>query len=124
MGQFDAQIALAQQAIKDNGQAVIWRQLNRTADVGEPWKVASGNVDYSPFICFFPVNKQTRETLHYIAGSNELKDGSVIGLMGAVNFVPSLADVVIRDGKQLNIASIEVLAPNGQAILYTIEFKG
>jgi hypothetical protein len=124
MGEYDRSIIRTLAVIKRKGQLVTWRQLNRTPDISEPWKVTSAQVDKTPSVLFLTVNKETRETLHYMRDSNELKDGAVVGLMGAVDFTPALADVVIRNGKQLNIASIDTLAPNGQPILYTIEFKG
>ena len=64
-----------------------------------------------------------RETIAYLRGT-EVPTGSVMGLMGAVNFEPSLKDVVIRDGKELRLENIDVLSPNGKTILYTVVFKG
>lgn len=63
-----------------------------------------------------------RETIAYLRGT-EVQNGSVMGYMGAVNFEPSLKDVVIRDGKELRLENIDVLSPNGQTILYTVVFK-
>lgn len=124
MGEYDRQIANAQRLIARKGQLVTWRQQQRTPDPAKPWEVTSAPVDYAPSICFLPVDKETRQFVNYLTGSNETKVGSVIGLMGNVAFEPSASDVVIRDGKTLEIANIELLSPNGQKVLYTIEFKG
>lgn len=124
MARFDRQIATALRLIQKNGQQVTWRQLQRTEDPNEPGKViVAPPVDHSPFICFLPVNKENREFVNFLRGSNELKTGSVLGLMGNVSFEPSAADLVIRDGKTLEILNYDLLSPNGQKILYTIEFK-
>lgn len=125
MARFDRQIATALRLIQKNGQLVQWRQPQRTADVAEPWKVdATAPIDHDVYICFLPVNKENRELVHYLRGSNEIKSGSVIGLMGNVSFEPDASNFVIRNGKQLAIQSLDLLSPNGQKILYTIEFKG
>lgn len=125
MARFDRQIKSALRLIEKNGQVVTWRQPQRTQNFNEPWKVASAApINHSPRICFLPVDKETRELIAYLRGNNELKSGSVIGLMGNVSFTPAATDFVIRDGVNLEIASIDVLSPNGQKILYTVEFKG
>lgn len=124
MARFDRQIATAIRLIKKNGQLVTWRQLQRTDVVGKPWEVtAAAPVDRDVYICFLPVDKDNKEFVSYLRGSNEIKIGSVIGLMGNVSFTPDASDLVIRDNKQLEIFNVESLSPNGQIVLYTVEFK-
>jgi len=125
MGRFDRQIATALRLIKKNGQLVQWRQLQRSDVPGKPWEVSSQPpVDRNVYICFLPVDKDNKEFINYLRGTNEIKMGSLIGLMGQVSFEPDAADFVIRDGKQLEIFNVDLLSPNGQKILYTVEFKG
>jgi hypothetical protein len=125
MAHFDRQIETALRLIQKNGQACTWRQPQRTAEVGQPWKETEGApLEHNVFIVFLPVTKEMREFVHYLRGNNEVKVGSVLGLMGAVGFNPGANDAVIRDGVTLQINSIDPLAPNGQNILFTIEFNG
>ena len=127
MAQFDRQVQTALKLIAKNGQSVKWRVVRDGApvDSSQPWKPTqpATPVEHDVTICFLTVDKDTYETLSYMAGG-EVPMGAVMGLMGAVNFEPSLKDVVIRDGKELRLENIDVLSPNGQTILYTVVFKG
>lgn len=80
--------------------------------------------DNEAWICFVPVrDKETRKLFAYLTGT-EVKLGSLAGLMGNVSFSPDSKDVVIRDGVELRIENLDLLSPNGQKILWTVEFKG
>lgn len=129
MGVFDDDIATALELIEENGQLVKWRQLsnNDTDDeTDKPWKTDTEAVtpptDFDVHICFLPIDRVGAQSLRYLAGT-EVAVGSMYGLMGAVDFEPSIKDVVIRDGKELAISSIDLLSPNGQKILYTVVFE-
>lgn len=125
MGQFDRQIKTALKLIAKNGQAVKWRVVrNGEADPSTPWKPALPIevVEYDVEMCFLPISRQIRESLVFMKGS-DVSTSSVMGYMGAVEFAPSLKDVVIRDGQEYRIENIDYLAPNGQNILYTVIFK-
>lgn len=125
MARFDRQIATALRLIKKNGQLVQWRQLQRTENPAEPGEVISAPpIDRNVYICFLPVDKDNKEFINYLRGTNEIKMGSLIGLMGQVSFTPDPADLVIRDGVTLEMFNVDLLSPNGQKILYTVEFKG
>lgn len=124
MARFDRAIATALRLIAKNGQKVVWRVLDdATADPATPWlpgQAAPANKDV--MICFLPVDKQTLETFSF-RKATEVPKGAYLGLMGNVPFDPNIKDIVMRDGKQLNIDSIDLLSPNGQKVLYTIIFK-
>jgi hypothetical protein len=126
MGRFDRQIQTAKRLIAKNGQAVKWRIVRDAApaDPSQPWKPTNPAtpVEHDVTICFLTVDKETYESLSYMT-NGEVPMGAVLGLMGAVDFEPSLKDVVIRDGKELRLFNIEELNPNGQTILYTMVFK-
>ncbi len=125
MARFDRQIATAKRLIAKNGELAKWRVINDPAptDPNKPWEPGAATPDDKDVtICFLPIDRQTMEAFNFIKGT-EVPKGSVMGLMGQVNFEPNLKDVVIRDGKELRIASLDVLSPNGQKILYTVVFK-
>ena len=126
MARFDRQVQTAKKLIAKNGQLVKWRVIRDAApvDTAQPWKPTNPAtpVEHDVTICFLTVDKDTYETLSYMAGG-EVPMGAVMGLMGAVNFELSLKDVVIRDGKELRLVNIEELNPNGQTILYTMVFR-
>jgi len=126
MGQYDRAIATAQRLIAKYGQVVVWNsKLNGApGNANEPWKPTdTAPIPHTVSICFVPVrDRETRKFLQFLKGS-EVQVGALAGLMGAVDFDPNASDAVIRDGAELAIANIDLLSPNGQKVLYTIEFK-
>ena len=125
MARFDRQIETALRLIKKNGQLIKWRQKQWTDDPLDPAAVIEAPpVDHDAYICFLPVDKDNKEFINYLRGTNEIKVGSLIGLMGNVSFIPDASDYVIRNNKPLEIFNLDLLSPNGQKVLYTIEFKG
>lgn len=125
MSVFDRQIATATRLIKKYGQSVTWRSLpdGTVTDPDKPWRpVNGGHVDHSPIICFLPDDRENRQFYAYLTGK-EVSSGTTLGYMAAVNFEPKLKDIVIRDGVEYQIQNINLLSPNGENILYTIEFK-
>lgn len=128
MGQFDRQIATAQRLIAKYGQAVTWQTVNEgaPANPAQPWKSsAAADTPNDATICFVPVrDNDWRKLLAYLKGT-EVPSGRLAGLMaGNVSFEPKLKDVVVRDGVTLNVTNIDLISPNGQKILYILEFEG
>lgn len=124
MAVYARQIATAKRLITAKGKAVTWRSNSDGApgDASQPWKPgATAAIDYLVSIVFLPENRVGYEWLVRMTNS-EIPEGSGYGLMHAVTFEPTLKDVVIKDGKELRIASIDPLAPNGEVILYTLRF--
>lgn len=126
MGHFDSQIASAKRAILKNGELCIWNAVQvPVADDETPWKPtpALDQTFYTNIpICFVPLDKQ-KEQISFMKGT-EVPTGIAQAIMGAVSFVPSVNDWVIRkSGELLRVKSIDRLAPNGDTILYTIVFK-
>lgn len=127
MARFDRSIALAHRLIKKNGELVQWRQIldARPIDPDKPWLGSKPRQEeHDVWICFVPVeNKDERKLFQYMTGT-EIQLGRLAGLMGTVGFKPTAEDFVIREGEQLRILTLDLLKPNSQSILYTIEFSG
>ncbi len=123
MGVYDTQIATAKRLIAAKGQLVTWRQLPTTLpDSDKPWQPSADMPnDFDAKIVFITMNRMGRELLRFLSGT-EVTTGTVRGLMAASSFEPSTKDVIFRDNKTLRIISIDPLCPNGETILYTIEF--
>ncbi len=124
MGVFDRQIQRAKEQIAKKGQAVIWRQLSNGApvDSSKPWKPsAATSNDNNVRIVFLPLDLETRKFLSYLKGT-EVPTGSLGGLMAAVDFDPAIKDVVIRDGRELTVRNFDLISPNGEKVLYILEF--
>ena len=127
MARFDRAIATAERLINRNGQLVQWRSYADGAppDTSKPWKPGQGGeTNTDVVICFLPQDKESRELFRYLRGTNDVPTGFLQGLMkGNISFVPALSDVVVRDGEIMRIRSIELLSPNGQKVLYTVELE-
>ena len=116
---FSRQIATAKRLIQKNGQLVQWKQTVKDVDDDKPWEQVETEPDLNDvYICFL---SSTDPWLRYMKGA-DVPLGGIYGLMGQVDFDLSIADVVIRDGKELKIKEIDSFAPNGEIILNTIEF--
>ena len=121
MARFDPAIKTAKSLIRKNGEIVSWVSIAGEQDASKPWLIVDQeDTPHDVEMCFVPVDKG--DTLQFEA-KGELSAGYYKGLMGAVGFAPKLSDVVIRNGETLRPEAIDVLAPNGQVILYTVIFK-
>jgi hypothetical protein len=125
MARYDAEVRMALDLIKDAGQVVTWQQ---TATVlGEkPWRPSAGATATFQVPIAFVTGSSLFTRL--LAGSN-LGVGGIRGLMAKVPFMPQLKDTITRLDPLTNedtvygIDSIDLVAPNGQVILYKIGFK-
>lgn len=125
MGQYDRQIATAKRLIAKYGQSVTWRQIRNGAinNAATPWKPSASEVtEKTAQIAFFPYTTENKQLLRHLLGT-EVPVGSLTGYMPSVDFEPALKDTVVRDNKVLSIKSIDPISPNGQIILYTIQFE-
>lgn len=114
------QIETAKRLIKAKGQKVVWRQTVITEN-DKSWRPKeSVIVNHDVDIVFLPRDRVDTQAIR--ANSDSVIIGNVYGLMGAVDFEPNAKDIVIRDGKECRIFAIDVLAPDGTPILYTIDF--
>lgn len=125
MGVYDRQTATALRLIGKYGAAVLWRSIDREpADPSQPWKGGPNTTtEHDATVAFFPYSIQTKALMQQLAGTDVIV-GADYGLMGRVNFVPTIGDEVITglDGRVRTVQAIDPLAPNGEIILYTIRF--
>ena len=129
MAGYERQIATAKRLIAKRGQAVSWLvRPEGTTDPAEvagasKWRPKATGTVAAPrpvIIAFFPVDQAKYESLRGMGV--ELTTGSQLGYMAAVPFTPSQKDTVLRNGETLPVEHIEVIAPNGDTILYEIVF--
>lgn len=125
MSQFDGAIATATRLIKKYGQKVTWVQVKDGANPSQPWKPAAANdTNKTVYICFVSAkDNEWRKFLATLTGT-EVPVGKLAGIMaGGLSFEPTLKDKVVRAGKTLTVTNIDVIAPNEQKVLYTLEFQ-
>lgn len=129
MGIFDRQIGAVKRLIAKYGQTVTFKHINPpiVLDPLKPWDIVDINPDvaYIKMVFLSPsVSGESRinqELLQYLSGS-AIPSGAVRGYCASFEYIPKLNDIFIRDGNELTVKAIDTLAPNGQAILYTVEF--
>lgn len=124
MSEYDRAIATAQRLIAKKGMSVTWKQLTNgtPADPDKPWRPgATEHTDKTVNIVFFPYNRENQKFLALLTGT-EVPKGEEYGLMGAVDFTPTLKDTIVRNGETLAVETINLLAPAGDPVLYTIGF--
>lgn len=124
MGVYDRQIASALRAIKKRGQLVTWTPQDVTTNPAQPWRTQPvvGAPTFQVSIVFLSLGSTELNALFHLIKGTSVPDGAPRGLMGAVPFVPAINDVVLRGTINLTVKALDVLAPNGDVILYKIEF--
>jgi hypothetical protein len=124
--QYQRQIDMATRMIAKYGQAVTWnKQAESIDDPAKPWKTKGTDpVPFSATILFLrPSGGLARALLHLIKGT-DVPAGSVRGLMNFdPRFTPEITDNVTRNGSTLVVSSINSVSPNGEVIMYDIEFS-
>jgi hypothetical protein len=123
MSDYSRQIASAKASIAAKGVVVPWKQApaSTPADPNKPWLPSVGTpAEHNVSIVFLPAGSG-KAMLQYFGQTNVIS-GAVIGLMGAVEFTPQLADTVVRDSQVYRIGTIDTIKPGSQDILHIIQF--
>lgn len=111
--------------IKAKGQVVVWEKHTVNTDGAQPWKSHAGSAapTFSVSIVFLTPKLRTQKDTHLMENTT-VPEGTPRGLMGVTTgFVPQIDDVVIRGTERLTVKDFNVLAPNGEVILYNLEFS-
>ena len=128
---FERQIALARRMIAKNGMAVQWQSRGPLNVGGTPAKPsgASDPVLTPVKIVFLPAKQESLAGLFSMFSQDvpDVPTSGVRGLMAStVGLEPSVNDLVIRKpGDVLHLdlkRGIDVLAPDGEPILYFLRF--
>jgi hypothetical protein len=128
VGIFDRQRATVKRLLTHYGQSVTWQRIVPGAlpDPSKPWIAGAPTmIAESVRIAFFSesagIPQEMKSLLHY-AKDSEIFTGKNYGLMPVYDFVPSMNDVVIRDGLELRIQAMDPLRINGETIMHAIRF--
>jgi hypothetical protein len=128
MGTFDEEIETVKELVEEFGELITFKRLSYTvSDPDKPWiqtEIPGTQKDLKIIFLSPGASASTlfgRELLQYLKGSQTIT-GEVRGYMASGSIVPKQNDIVIRKGKELKISAIDILNPNGQDILYTLEF--
>lgn len=127
MGNYDRQVATAERLIREKGKPVqVVRQSTTLPDPNRPWEpgepVETLTDAYGVFLNF---NAQDMETMSKMAGASEIQssDRKVL-LAAAAAGAPLTTNDKLRDADgDWSIEWVQVLAPNGENILYTVRAR-
>jgi len=127
MGTYDRQVATAERLIREKGKPVqVVRQSTTLPDPDRPWEpgepVETLTDAYGVFLNF---NAQDMETMSKMAGASEIQssDRKVL-LAAAAAGAPLTTNDKLRDADgDWSIEWVQVLAPNGENILYTVRAR-
>jgi len=127
MGTYDRQVATAERLIREKGKPVqVVRQSTTLPDPNRPWEpgepVETFTDAYGVFLNF---NAQDMETMSKMAGASEIQssDRKVL-LAAAAAGAPLTTNDKLRDADgDWSIEWVQVLAPNGENILYTVRAR-
>ena len=127
MGVYDRLIATATRMIRDRGESVTWesQSLATSPNPEKAWKGAeTQTTPHTVNMVFLPYETIGREFLRYRKDSS-VATGSEGGLMAQVDFTPTMKDSVIRtsNDKKYVVKNLIEYNPNGESILWVIEFK-
>lgn len=120
------QIATAKRLIAAKGRSCVWSQMGSgtPSDPAKPWKPGEAVPDtYDVSIVFLPLGANA--AFLRSLGETDIPVGDDYGLMAAVDFVPTQrAEIYAADGVTLlrKVLRYNVLAPDGDPILYTVYF--
>lgn len=127
MGVYDSQVATAERLIREKGKPVqIVRQTTTIPDPDKPWEpgvpVETLDDAYGVFLNF---NQQDMETYSKMSGASEIlaSDRKVLLAAAALNGAPTTNDKLRDEDGDWSIEYAQVLAPNGEQILYTLRVR-
>jgi hypothetical protein len=126
MAVFADEIAMATEMIQENGELCQWvSNSNLTPNPSQPWKTtAPSPLPDNPkvYIVFTSPGMKLSSLVHLLQGTS-IPEGGPSGLMAQVPFEPAINDEVIRSsGERLTIKDFNIVSPNGEVILYKLDF--
>ena len=119
---YDRMKKTAHTLIQRYGGRIVWRKFTPTtgARPDEPGPATPKNVGC--YVVFLSSDQVAKRFAQFMP-QTEVPGGFECGLLSAMNcFVPALNDVIIRNGKEIQIEWIDPLAPSGDALLYRFGF--
>ncbi len=126
MAVYARQIAQAKRMIKAKGELCTWKKHHAVStNPQQPWKTVKADPIPDPLfasIVFTNPGAKLDALFHLINGTS-IPQGAPSGIMAQVPFTPEINDSVVRSsGEELVIKSFNIVAPNGEVILYKLSF--
>lgn len=127
MGTYDRQVATAERLIREKGKAVqLVRQTTTTPDPTKPWEPGESTETLTDaYGVFLNFNQNDMETMSKMAGASEVQasDRKVLLAAAAAGNPPTTNDKLRDADGDWSIEWVQVLAPNGENILYTLRAR-
>jgi hypothetical protein len=103
---------------------VVWKSIGNdiVADPDKPFITTMGvTTEYPVKMVFYSPNLVRAKNLQFMQFS-EVQDGRINGLMYAYNFTPTLKDIVVFNGRERVLVTVDVIQPVDKVLLYDMEF--
>lgn len=124
MAVYTRQIETARRLITQKGQSIVVRHNTTVFDPATPWiPDSSGVVDHVAVAVFFPMTKDRHETVRELSDGVDIT-GSVWAMVAQFDATPSVGDVVLRNGVELQVLYVNTLSPNGEVIYHEVYMSG
>lgn len=126
MGTYDSQVALAERLIREKGKPVQIVRQTTVTDPDKPWEpgVPTEELDdaYGVFLNF---SANDMATFGKMAGASEItsSDRKVLLAAASLSGAPTPNDKLRDESGDWSIETAQVLAPNGENILYTLRVR-
>lgn len=122
MGVYDDDIATALELITEFGQSVQWKKPAPIEDNDNPWNPGQGTTpDPHPVKMVFLSPKTGAKYLQMMNGTEVPIKSQVALMAGGLSFTPEMNDTITRNGVSISVNRIDLLAPNGDPVLYYVE---
>lgn len=126
MGTYDSQVALAERLIREKGKPVQIVRQTTVTDPDKPWEPGAPTEElddaYGVFLNF---SANDMATFGKMAGASEItsSDRKVLLAAASLSGAPTPNDKLRDESGDWSIETAQVLAPNGENILYTLRVR-
>lgn len=115
-------IATARELISEFGQKCLWQKRAPVTGGDNPWNPNQGAVPSAyPVDMVFLSPKTGAKYLQMMNGTEVPVKSQVALVAGGLSFTPELNDTITRNGVAISVNRVDLLAPNGEDVLYYVE---
>lgn len=115
-------IATALELITEFGQPCQWQKPAPTTGGVNPWNPNQGATPPSyPVMMLFLSPKTGAKYLQLMNGTEVPMKSQVALMAGGLPFTPELNDTITRNSVAISVNRVDLLAPNGEDVLWYVE---
>lgn len=125
MAKYDRQVATAKKLVRKYGSLETFRQIRDETDQEKPWEDGDPlNTDKPVYMVFINDSTSISDVFAAYFSGTTIADGSTVVYIADFGIQPTNKDVLIKDGVEYRIETIDTLKPARQTILHSLKVKG